>query len=178
MTPDNPLPISPAQISAARAGLGWRQTDLANRAGVHARTIKQIENGKVEPQNATAAGIVRAFGIAGVTFGSDGRSVTLPLKWRKLHHFQACRFGVFSQLGKKTFSVGWTPPEGAPTWRTFAASRVHSATCSDRCNAVWSGRRKRVSLRKLPAGHSINRDFMFASLLATLHFCFAASIIE
>lgn len=78
MTPDNPLPITPAQIRAARAGLGWLQSDLASRAGVHVRTIKQIENGKAAPQAATAAGIIRAFASAGLTFGSDGRSVTLP----------------------------------------------------------------------------------------------------
>lgn len=78
MTPDNPLPITPAQIRAARAGLGWLQTDLAQRAGVHVRTIKQIESEKTAPQQATATGILRAFTAAGVSFGSDGRSLTLP----------------------------------------------------------------------------------------------------
>lgn len=34
------------QIKALRALKGWSQADLAERAGIHARRISQLENGK------------------------------------------------------------------------------------------------------------------------------------
>jgi DNA-binding XRE family transcriptional regulator len=69
--------ISPAQIRAARAGLDWTQRQLAERAGVHHRTIKQIERGRTKPLNATASRIARAFTTAGVAFDGAG-IVRLP----------------------------------------------------------------------------------------------------
>lgn len=69
---------TPQQIRAARAGLDWTQRQLAKAAGIHARTIKMIERGKVAPQAATWRGIAKAFATHGVLFGEDRRTVILP----------------------------------------------------------------------------------------------------
>jgi DNA-binding XRE family transcriptional regulator len=71
--------LSPSQIRAARAGLDWKQKDLARLAKIHPRTIKKIERGQVCPQRETAAGIAQAFAAAGVTFAGN-TGVSLPLE--------------------------------------------------------------------------------------------------
>ncbi|MGA8694887.1 MAG: helix-turn-helix transcriptional regulator, partial [Xanthobacteraceae bacterium] len=37
--------LEPAQIRAARALLGWRQSELSKASGVGTATIRRIENG-------------------------------------------------------------------------------------------------------------------------------------
>ena len=69
--------LTPSQIRAARAGLDWKQKDLARLARVHPRTIKKIERGQVRPQRETAAGIAKAFAAAGVSFAGN-TGVSLP----------------------------------------------------------------------------------------------------
>lgn len=60
--------ITPAQIRAARALLGWRQTDLANASGVSEIAIKNIERGQTDPKATTLTAIQDAFNKAEVIF--------------------------------------------------------------------------------------------------------------
>jgi predicted transcriptional regulator len=60
--------ITPPQIRAARALIGWRQRDLAKAAGISAIGVKNIERGQVDPRLSTVAAIERAFADAGVLF--------------------------------------------------------------------------------------------------------------
>src|SRR5262249_38394547 len=60
-----------AQIRAARAVLGWSQTDLGERTGVTQRAIYRVENGATAPRQLTRLRIERAFGEAGVAFESS-----------------------------------------------------------------------------------------------------------
>ena len=59
-----------AQIRAARAVLGWSQTDLGERTGVTQRAIYRVENGATQPRQLTRLRIEKAFGDAGVAFES------------------------------------------------------------------------------------------------------------
>lgn len=72
--------LSPSQIRAARAGIDWTQLELAERARVHVRTIKQLERGRVNPQAGTQRRIANTFAKAGIQFSPDGRALRLPLK--------------------------------------------------------------------------------------------------
>ena len=65
--------ITPAQIRAARALLGWKQTDLAERAGVSEISIKNIERGATDPRGSTLAKLQSAFEAAGVQFLDPGQ---------------------------------------------------------------------------------------------------------
>jgi predicted transcriptional regulator len=60
--------ISPAQMRAARALIGWKQSDLASRSGVSHVSIKNIERGATDPRLSTITAIERAFVDAGVLF--------------------------------------------------------------------------------------------------------------
>lgn len=67
--------ISPAQMRAARALLGWKQTDLAVAAGVSEMSVKNIEREAASPREATLAKLRGALESAGVIFldaGSEG----------------------------------------------------------------------------------------------------------
>lgn len=60
--------ITPRQSKAARALLGWSQSDLATKAGVHFRTVHDFENSVRRPTSATLAVLRRAFEDGGVVF--------------------------------------------------------------------------------------------------------------
>ena len=60
--------ISPSQFRAARAMLGWRQADLAEKAGVSPISIKNIERGATKPRASTVLAIQDAFDNADVEF--------------------------------------------------------------------------------------------------------------
>ena len=64
--------ISPAQIRAARALLGWKQTDLAAASGLSEVSIKNIERGKTDARSSTMAKIEGAVADAGVLFLDAG----------------------------------------------------------------------------------------------------------
>jgi transcriptional regulator with XRE-family HTH domain len=68
--------ITAAQIRAARALLGWKQTDLAQRAGVSEISIKNIERGATDPRVSTLSAIQKAFEDGGVIFLEPGVSRT------------------------------------------------------------------------------------------------------
>lgn len=64
--------ITPAQIRAGRALLGWRQTDLAKASGVSEIALKNVERGASDPRRSTIDAIERAFNAAGVIFLDAG----------------------------------------------------------------------------------------------------------
>jgi predicted transcriptional regulator len=57
-----------ARVRAARAVLGWSQTELAKRAAVTQRAIYRIEKGVVRPREKTESSILKAFSDAGLRF--------------------------------------------------------------------------------------------------------------
>lgn len=60
--------INPAMIRAARALLGWKQTDLARASGVNLIVIKDIERSATDPRMSTIVRLEHAFEAAGVRF--------------------------------------------------------------------------------------------------------------
>jgi transcriptional regulator with XRE-family HTH domain len=64
--------ITPAQIRAARALIGWKQTDLADASGVSEISVKNIERGTTDARSSTLAAIQAAFLKAGVVFLDPG----------------------------------------------------------------------------------------------------------
>lgn len=64
--------ITPAQIRAARALIGWKQSDLASASGVSEISIKNIERGATDARTSTMAALQSAFRKAGVVFLDPG----------------------------------------------------------------------------------------------------------
>lgn len=63
--------ISSEQIRAARALLGWSQSDLMNRAGLSLTTVKRMEADDIGPGRSSAenvATVQRVIEAAGVQF--------------------------------------------------------------------------------------------------------------
>jgi predicted transcriptional regulator len=58
--------ITPGQIRAARALLGWKQTDLAKASDVSEISIKNVERGATDARGSTLAKIQGAIEAAGV----------------------------------------------------------------------------------------------------------------
>ena len=67
--------ITHAQIRAARALIGWKQTDLAKAASVSEMSVKNIERGDTDPRVSTLQAIQTALEQAGVRFVEDGVEV-------------------------------------------------------------------------------------------------------
>jgi transcriptional regulator with XRE-family HTH domain len=64
--------ITRAQIRAARALIGWTQTDLAQASGISQVAIKNLERGATDPRASTLTGIQNALDRAGVMFLEPG----------------------------------------------------------------------------------------------------------
>ena len=60
--------ITAGQIRAARALIGWKQTDLAKASGVSEISIKNIERGVTDPRSSTLGALQQAFENAGSYF--------------------------------------------------------------------------------------------------------------
>lgn len=67
------LMVSPRQIRAARALLGWSQQELADKAIVSLNALTRLENGKVDSRISTLQAIEAALIKAGVEFLSAGQ---------------------------------------------------------------------------------------------------------
>ncbi len=67
--------MTPAQLRAARALLGWSREDLAKKAGVSDETIKGFELRGSDPRLGTVNKWRRALEIAGVIFLDEDDSV-------------------------------------------------------------------------------------------------------
>jgi DNA-binding XRE family transcriptional regulator len=63
---ENDTLITPIQMKAARALLGWRQADLATASGVAEITIRIIERGATDARGSTLGKIQSAFEAAGL----------------------------------------------------------------------------------------------------------------
>ena len=78
-----------AEVRAARAVLGWSQTELARRTSVTQRAIYCIEQNIVQPRMQTEERIIGAFTDAGLRFerlSGGGFKLTVPNKAiAKLH---------------------------------------------------------------------------------------------
>lgn len=70
------MTISAEQCRAARALLGWSQTELATKAEVSSSTIADFERGERSPQKKTLAEIRHVFNTEGCSFRDGG--VTRP----------------------------------------------------------------------------------------------------
>lgn len=57
-----------AKIRAARAILGWSQSELGQRVGMTQRAIHKLEQGDTEPRRATVHAIAEAWRGQGVEF--------------------------------------------------------------------------------------------------------------
>lgn len=64
--------ITPAQIRAARALIGWKQTDLATASGISEMSVKNIERGVTDPRASTLQAMQAALEQAGVVFLDAG----------------------------------------------------------------------------------------------------------
>jgi len=64
--------ITAAQIRAARALIGWKQTDLAVASGLSEMSIKNIERDATDPRASTLLKIQEALEAAGVVFLDPG----------------------------------------------------------------------------------------------------------
>jgi predicted transcriptional regulator len=72
--------ITPRQIRAARALLGWSQQQLADKAIVSLNAVTRMEKGKVDSRLSTLSAIEKALTRAGVEFlpaGERGEGVRL-----------------------------------------------------------------------------------------------------
>jgi predicted transcriptional regulator len=72
--------ITPRQIRAARALLGWSQQHLADKAIVSLNAVTRLEKGKVDSRVSTMAAIEKTFIKAGIEFlpvGEKGEGVRL-----------------------------------------------------------------------------------------------------
>jgi len=66
--------ITPAQVRAARALLGWRQADLAKEAGASEMSIKNLERGVMDARGSTLGKIGAAFASRDIEFLDPGRA--------------------------------------------------------------------------------------------------------
>ncbi|MFT3810072.1 MAG: helix-turn-helix domain-containing protein [Micropepsaceae bacterium] len=72
--------ISPRQIRAARALLGWSQQKLADSAIVSVNAVTRLERGDVDPRVSTVVALQKALSKAGIEFlaaGDKGEGVRL-----------------------------------------------------------------------------------------------------
>lgn len=60
--------ITPRQIRAARALLGWSQQELADKAIVSLNAVTRLERGEVDPRLSTITAVQKALTKAGVEF--------------------------------------------------------------------------------------------------------------
>lgn len=71
-----PAMITPAQIRAARALIGWTQAELATHSGVSLISIKNIERGATDPRSSTLNSLQSALRRGGVVFLDPGDTRT------------------------------------------------------------------------------------------------------
>ncbi|HSK40146.1 MAG TPA: helix-turn-helix domain-containing protein [Arenibaculum sp.] len=64
--------ITPRQIKAARALLGWSQQDLADKAILAFNTVRRIEAGQNDPRKSSMDRIHTTLAAAGIEFSHDG----------------------------------------------------------------------------------------------------------
>ncbi|WP_203155777.1 helix-turn-helix domain-containing protein [Methylobacterium aquaticum] len=70
-------------LKAARAALGWSQSELAERAGVQRLVVVRYENGSQVPHARTMNNIIEALRVGGVEeiYREDGASGIVLTKY-------------------------------------------------------------------------------------------------
>jgi predicted transcriptional regulator len=73
--------ITPRQIRAARALLGWSQQQLADKAIISLNAVARLEKGKVDSRLSTLTAIQKALTKAGIEFlAADAKGEGLRLR--------------------------------------------------------------------------------------------------
>jgi len=72
--------MTAAQIRAARALIGAKQSELARAAGISLATLNNVERGVGDPRSSTLNAIERALENAGVAFAGDSTSEVIRLQ--------------------------------------------------------------------------------------------------
>ncbi|MCF8470412.1 MAG: helix-turn-helix domain-containing protein [Parvibaculum sp.] len=73
--------ITPRQIRAARALLGWSQQQLADKAIVSLNAVTRLERGEVDSRLSTVGAVQKALSEAGIEFLSgDGKGEGVRLR--------------------------------------------------------------------------------------------------
>lgn len=72
--------ITPAQLRAARALLGWSQREMADACSVGINTVGRMESGEKMPGKRTLAVIAQAFEDAGVVFSAESNIISVSLR--------------------------------------------------------------------------------------------------
>ena len=70
-----PRMITPRQIRAARALLGWSQRDLVDKAIISPAALARLETGKADTRLSTLVAVQRALEAEGIEFQS------VPEEW-------------------------------------------------------------------------------------------------
>jgi transcriptional regulator with XRE-family HTH domain len=80
----NPMPmLTPPQLRAARAIVGWSREELAEKSGMSAQAIREFELGSSDPKMGTVQKWKRALEAAGVTFLEETETDGPGLRLRK-----------------------------------------------------------------------------------------------
>jgi len=69
------LPMTGAQVRAARAFLGWNQTQLCRAAGISRQTLNDIERNTGDPRRSSLNAVQNAFAQHGVHFTETEETV-------------------------------------------------------------------------------------------------------
>jgi DNA-binding XRE family transcriptional regulator len=77
----NGMSVEPAQIKAARALLGWTQTELSDAAGMALRTIVSIERGT--GSGGATNQLVGFLSTKGIAFGNGDAGHDLVVRLRR-----------------------------------------------------------------------------------------------
>lgn len=73
MTGGQTTVVSPPQVRAGRALLGWTQQQLAERSALSLNAVKRLENGLGDPRLSTILAVRQALETAGIEFtAADG----------------------------------------------------------------------------------------------------------
>ena len=75
--------ITPSQCRAARELLGWKQSNLSDKAGVTLSTIGNFERGLRDLRSSSVVKLNKAFTSVGITFVDDDQNlgVLIKKKW-------------------------------------------------------------------------------------------------
>jgi transcriptional regulator with XRE-family HTH domain len=74
--------LTPAQLRAARALVGWTREDLAAESDVFANTIRNFEQGISDPKQGTILKWRRALETAGVEFQDEDQTKGAGVRMR------------------------------------------------------------------------------------------------
>lgn len=124
--------ITILQAKAARALLGWKQSDLAQASGISIPAIAKIESGQGNPRQTTLQALQQAFETAGIDFlgehGVDKRQE---------------RFAIDVLYGKDAIRKIWddisqTYPQGGELLLSNLDERVYMKLYGDEMKQVFA----------------------------------------